>query len=172
VDRTQKEATVAALNTALQDTALVVVTRQSGMTVAEVTDLRRKMRAAGCSFKVTKNRLARIALKGTQFEKLDGLFTGPTAIAYSRDPVAAAKVATDYAKANDKFKVVGAGLGTTLLDQTGVEALAKLPSLDELRGRLLGMIQTPATRIAGVLQAPGGQVARVLAAYAKKDEAA
>ena len=172
MDRTQKEATVAALNTALQDTALVVVTRQSGMTVAEVTDLRRKMRAAGCSFKVTKNRLARIALKGTQFEKLDGLFTGPTAIAYSRDPVAAAKVATDYAKANDKFKVVGAGLGTTLLDQTGVEALAKLPSLDELRGRLLGMIQTPATRIAGVLQAPGGQVARVLAAYAKKDEAA
>lgn len=172
MDRTQKEATVAALNTALQATTLVVVTRQSGMTVAEVTDLRRRMRAAGCSFKVTKNRLARIALKGTQFEKMDGLFVGPTAIAYSADPVAAAKVATDYAKANDKFKVVGAGLGPQLLDQKGVEALSQLPSLDELRGRLLGMIQTPATRIAGVLQAPGGQVARVLAAYAKKDEAA
>jgi large subunit ribosomal protein L10 len=172
VDRTQKEATVAALNSALQATNLVIVTRQSGMTVAEVTDLRRKMRAAGCSFKVTKNRLARIALKGTQFEKMDDLFVGPTAIAYSADPVAAAKVATDYAKANDKFKVVGGGLGAQLLDQKAVEALSQLPSLDELRGRLLGMIQTPATRIAGVLQAPGGQVARVLAAYAKKDEAA
>lgn len=172
MDRTEKQATISALNQALSATSLVVVTRQSGMTVAEVTDLRRKMRAAGASFKVTKNRLARIALKGTQFENLDGLFVGPTAIAYSSDPVVAAKVATDYAKTNDKFKVIGGGLGGVQLDDAGILALAKLPSLNELRGRLLGMIQTPATRIAGVLQAPGGQVARVLSAYAKKGEAA
>jgi large subunit ribosomal protein L10 len=172
VDRSQKEATIAALNLELQSAALVVVTKQSGMTVAEVTDLRRKMRAAGASFKVTKNRLARIALKGTQFEKTEDLFKGPTAIAWSKDPVAAAKVAIDYAKTNDKFKVIGGGLGSTVLNTQGIEALSKLPSLTELRAGLLGMIQTPATRIAGVLQAPGGQVARVLAAYAKKDEAA
>ncbi|ACI98130.1 MULTISPECIES: 50S ribosomal protein L10 [Rhodospirillales] len=172
MDRTQKEATVAALNSSLQEAGLIIVTKQSGMTVAEVTDLRRKMRAAGCSFKVTKNRLARIALKGTQFETLDGFFKGPTAIAYSKDPVAAAKVAVDYAKTNDKFQIVGGGLPGLKLDSQGVDALSKLPSLNELRASLLGMIQTPATRIAGVLQAPGGQVARVLAAYAKKDEAA
>ncbi|QJE73651.1 50S ribosomal protein L10 [Aerophototrophica crusticola] len=172
MDRTQKEATIAALNTQLQQAGLIVVTKQSGMTVAEVSDLRRRMRAAGASYKVTKNRLARIALKGTQFENTGDLFKGPTAIAYSKDPVAAAKVAIEYAKANDKFQVVGGGLGTQLLDAKGIEALSKLPSLDELRAGLLGMIKTPATRIAGILQQPGGQVARVLAAYAKKDEAA
>lgn len=172
MDRSQKEATIAALNLELQSAALVVVTKQSGMTVAEVTDLRRKMRAAGASFKVTKNTLAAIALKGTQFEKTESLFVGPTAIAWSKDPVAAAKVAIDYAKANDKFKIVGGGLGTVVLDPAGIAALSKLPSLSELRAGLLGMIQTPATHIAGILQAPGGQVARVLAAYAKKDEAA
>lgn len=172
MDRTQKEATVSALNSKLQDAGLVIVTKQVGMTVAEVTDLRRKMRAAGCSFKVTKNTLASLALKGTQFESLDALFKGPTAIAYSNDAVAAAKVAVDYAKTNDKFSVVGGGLPGQLLDTKGVEALSKLPSLNELRAALLGLLQTPATRIAGVLQAPGGQVARVLAAYAKKDEAA
>lgn len=172
MDRTQKEQTVAALHQALQDTALVVVAHQTGMTVAESTDLRRKMYDAGARFKVTKNRLARIALKGTPFEVLDGLFIGPTAIAYSRDPVAAAKVAVDYAKTNPKLLIVGGSLGAQRLDASGIEALAKLPSLDELRAKLLGMIQTPATRIAGVLQAPGGQLARVLAAYAKKDEAA
>lgn len=172
MDRSQKEATIAALNLELQSAALVVVTKQSGMTVAEVTDLRRKMRAAGASFKVTKNTLAAIALKGTPFEKTEGLFVGPTAIAWSKDPVAAAKVAIDYAKTNDKFKIVGGGLGALVLDPSGIDALSKLPSLSELRAGLLGMIQTPATRIAGILQAPGGQVARVLAAYAKKDEAA
>jgi large subunit ribosomal protein L10 len=172
VDRSQKEATIAALNLELQSAALVVVTKQSGMTVAEVTDLRRKMRAAGASYKVTKNSLAVIALKGTQFEKTEGLFKGPTAMAWSKDPVAAAKVAIDYAKTNDKFKVIGGSIGNVILDASGIDALSKLPSLTELRAGLLGMIQTPATRIAGVLQAPGGQVARVLAAYAKKDEAA
>ncbi len=170
LDRTQKEKAIAALNKRVQDVSLVVVTRHNGLTVAEVTDLRRKMRAAGANFSVTKNRLARIALKGTQFENLDGLFKGPTAIAYSRDPVAAAKVATEYAKANEKLSVLGAGLGRVVLNPDGVLALAKLPSLNELRAALLGMINTPATRIAGVLQAPGGQLARVLSAYAKKDE--
>lgn len=172
MDRTQKEQTVAALHAALADAGLVVIAHQTGLTVAQVTDLRRKMRAAGASFKVTKNRLARIALKGTQFEKLDGLFKGPTTVAYSADPVAAAKVATDFAKGNEKFKILGGSLGTQLLDENGIKALASLPSLDELRAKLVGLIQTPATRVAVVLQAPGGQVARVLAAYAKKDEAA
>lgn len=172
MDRTQKEATVAALNAELQSASIIVVTVQSGMTVAEVTDLRRKMRAAGAGFKVTKNTLAALALKGTPFENTEAMFKGPTAIAWSKDPVAAAKVATEYAKANDKFKVIGGGLGAQVLDKGGIEALSKLPSLDELRASLLGMIKTPATRIAGILQQPGGQVARVLAAYAKKDEAA
>ena len=172
MDRTQKEATIADLNSKLQDAGLVVVTHHLGLTVAEVTNLRGKVRAAGASFKVTKNRLARRALKGTQFEGIDGLFKGPTAIAYSKDPVAAAKAVADYAKTNEKLVIIGAALGNQVLDAEGVKALASLPSLDELRARLVGMIQTPATRIAGVLQAPGGQVARVLAAYAKKDEAA
>jgi large subunit ribosomal protein L10 len=170
VDRTQKEATIADLHDRLQGINLVVVTHHLGLTVAQVTDLRRKMRAAGASFKVTKNRLARRALKGTQFEGLDGLFKGPTAIAYSKDPVAAAKVAVDYAKTNEKLVVIGASLGSQSLNPDGVKALAQLPSLDELRGRLIGMISTPATRIAGVLQAPGAQLARVLAAYANKEE--
>jgi large subunit ribosomal protein L10 len=172
VDRTEKAATIAALHRTLQDTSLVVVTRQSGMTVAEATDLRNKMRAAGAGFKVTKNRLARIALKGTQFEGIDGFFSGPTAIAFSRDPVAAAKVAVAFAKANEKLQIVGAGLGSQVLDVEGVKALATLPSLDQLRAQFIGLLNTPATRIAGVLQAPGAQLARVLSAYAKKDEAA
>ena len=172
MDRTQKEATIADLHSKLQDTGLVVVTHHLGLTVAEVTDLRAKVRAAGASFKVTKNRLARRALKGTQFEGIDGLFKGPTAISYSKDPVAAAKAVAGYAKTNEKLVIIGGSLGSQVLDAEGVKALASLPSLDELRAKLVGMIQTPATRIAGVLQAPGGQVARVLAAYAKKDEAA
>lgn len=172
MDRTQKEATIADLHSKLQDVSVVVVTHHLGLTVAEVTDLRVKMRAAGASFKVTKNRLARRALKGTQFEGIDGLFKGPTAIAFSKDPVAAAKVVADYAKSNDKLAIVGGSLNGAELNAEGVKALATLPSLDELRAKIVGMIQTPATRIAGVLQAPGGQVARVLSAYAKKDEAA
>jgi large subunit ribosomal protein L10 len=172
VDRTEKAAAIAALHRTLQETQLVVVTHQLGLTVAEVTNLRGKMRAAGAGFKVTKNRLARIALKGTQFEGIDDLFTGPTAIAFSRDPVAAAKVVADFAKSNDKLQIVGAGLGNQVLNAEGVKALATLPSLDQLRAQLIGLISTPATRIAGVLQAPGGQIARVLSAYANKDEAA
>ncbi len=172
MDRSQKEKLIGTLHDALTDTVCLVITHQSGLTVAEVTGLRRRMRDAGASFKVTKNRLARLALAGTKFERLSELFTGPTAIAYSRDPVAAAKVAVEFANSNDKLTIVGGALGDKQLDVEGVKALATMPSLDELRGKLLGMLQTPATRIAGVLQAPGGQLARVLAAYAKKGEAA
>lgn len=172
MDRSQKEKLVATLHAALSDTVCFVITHQSGLTVAEVTGLRRQMRDAGASFKVTKNRLARLALAGTKFERLSPLFTGPTAIAYSRDPVAAAKIAVEFANKNDKLTIVGGALGSQQLDAAGIKALATMPSLDELRGRLLGMLQTPATRIAGVLQAPGGQLARVLAAYAKQGEAA
>jgi large subunit ribosomal protein L10 len=139
------------------------------MTVGESSDLRRQMRAAGATFRVTKNRLARIALKGTRFEGLADLFVGQTAVAFGSDPVAAAKVAVDYARRNEKLTIAGGGLGRQALDQRGVEQLATLPSLDELRARLVGMIKTPATRLAGVLQAPGAQLARVLSAHANKD---
>jgi large subunit ribosomal protein L10 len=172
VDRTQKEKLVASLNQALSSTVAVVVTRQSGLTVAEATRLRRRMREAGASFKVTKNRLARLALKGTPFEGLAPMFTGPTAIAWSQDPVAAAKAAVEFAKTNEKLVIVGGALGAKALDVAGVKALATMPSLDELRAKLLALLQTPATRIAGVLQAPAGQLARVLKARAEKGEAA
>jgi large subunit ribosomal protein L10 len=171
VDRAQKEKLVTSLQQALSGIACVVVTHQTGMTVQEVTDLRRQMRAAGANFKVTKNRLARRAFAGTKFEQLSPMFTGPTAIAFSRDPVAAAKVAVEFANRNDKLQIIGGGLNEQQLDVAGIKALATLPSLDELRGKILGLLQTPATRIAAVLQAPGGQIARVLAAYAKQAQA-
>jgi large subunit ribosomal protein L10 len=172
VDRSQKEKLVTSLQKSLSGVACVVVTHQTGMTVAEVTDLRRQMRAAGANFKVTKNRLARRALQGTKFERLSPLFIGPTAIAFSRDPVAAAKVAVEFANKNDKLRIVGGGLDDQQLDAQGIKSLATLPSLDQLRAKLLGLLQTPASRIAAVLQAPGGQIARVLAAYAKQGKAA
>ncbi len=171
MNRAQKEEQVAMLNALFGAATLVVVTRPVGLTVAQATVLRRQMRDAGALFKVTKNRLTRLALKGTAFEGLDGLFVGPTAIAYSDDPVAAARVAVDFAEKNDTLGIMGGGLGEQVLDAAQVTALAKLPSLDELRGRLVGIIQTPATRLAGVLQAPAGQVARVMGAYANKDAA-
>lgn len=170
--RSQKEEKVAALREAFGNAYLVVVAHQQGLSVAEATDLRRQLRGAGAGFRVTKNRLARIALEGTPYESIADLFTGPTAIAYSTDPVAAAKVSVEYAKKNEKLVILGGVMGTTTLDKAGIEALAKLPSLDELRAKLVGLIQTPATRVAGVLQAPAGQLARVFAAYARKDEAA
>jgi large subunit ribosomal protein L10 len=167
VDRSQKAKLVEGLHQALSDTVCVVVTHQNGMTVEEVTTLRRQMRAVGAGFKVTKNRLARRALEGTKFEQLSSLFKGPTAIAFSRDPVAAAKVAVEFAKKNEKLLIIGGSLGAQQLDAKGINALATMPSLDQLRGKLLGLLQTPATRIAGVLQAPGAQLARVFAAYGK-----
>ena len=171
MDRAHKEALVTSLSKALADTACIVVTHQTGMTVEEVTDLRRQMRAAGANFKVTKNRLARRALAGTKFERLSPMFTGPTAIAFSRDPVAAAKVAVEFANKNEKLRIIGGGLNDQQLDVAGVKSLATLPSLDELRAKIIGMLQTPASRIAAVLQAPGGQIARVLSAYAKAGQA-
>ncbi|MFO0295145.1 MAG: 50S ribosomal protein L10 [Rhodospirillales bacterium] len=168
MDRSEKEKLVASLHGVLKDASLVVVTQQAGLTVAEVTDLRRKMRAAGAGFKVAKNRLTRRALEGTPFQDLGPLFKGPTAIAYSRDPVAAAKVAVEFAVKNEKLKVIGGGLGSKMLDQNAVKALATLPSLPELRAKLLGTIAAPATRLATVIRAPASQLARVIDAKAKK----
>lgn len=172
MDRAQKREMVTELNTVFSETACIVVTHYSGLNVAEISDLRRRMRDAGASFKVTKNRLTKIALKGTQYSQIDDLFSGPTAIAYADDPVTPAKVVADFAKGNENLVVVGGAMGETRLDAAGVQALAKLPSLDELRGKLIGLLQAPATKVAGVLQAPAGQLARVMGAYAAKDEAA
>jgi large subunit ribosomal protein L10 len=163
---------VSTLNQVFSNTGVVVVAHYSGLSVAEMTALRGRMRGAGASLKVAKNRLVKLALKGTDAEHISDLFQGPTVIAYSDDPVAAPKVAAEFAKTNEKFVLLGGAMGRTNLDAKGVEALAALPSLDELRAKLVGMIQTPATRIAGVLQAPAGQLARVFAAYSKQGEAA
>ena len=171
MDRTEKREFVAALGQVFQETSMVVVTRNAGLTVAEVSDLRRRMRAAGASYKVAKNRLATLALDGTRFDGIKPMLKGPTALAWSSDPVAVAKTAIEFARTNEKLVIIGGALGTQTLDAAGVQALAELPSLDTLRARLVGMLQTPATRVAGVLQAPAGQLARVLGAYAKKDEA-
>lgn len=172
MDRPQKEAFVANLQKMFSESTLLVVTKQTGLSVAEVTDLRRQMRTAGATFKVTKNRLARLALKDTPYQELAPLFTGPTAIACSEDPVAAAKVAVKFAEGNDKLVILGGGLGDKQLDVAEVKSLAKLPTLDELRGKLIGLLQAPATKVAGVLQAPAGQLARVFGAYGAKGEAA
>jgi large subunit ribosomal protein L10 len=172
VDRARKEELVTELNQSFAEAALVVVTQQTGLTVSESTELRARMREAGAGYKVTKNRLAKLALAGTPYELITDLFSGPTAIAYSADPVAAARVAVNYAKENDKLTVVGGAMGDTLLDENAVKALASLPSLDELRGKLVGLLNAPATKVAGVLQAPAGQLARVFGAYANQDEAA
>ena len=170
VNRTEKAEAIASLHQLLADTTLVVVTRQSGLTVAEVTELRGKMRQAGAGYRVAKNRLTRLALEGTQFVKLGPMFVGPTAIAYSKDPVAAAKIAVEYAKSNEKLSIVGGSLGDQQLDIEGVKALASLPSLDQLRAKFLALLNTPATRIAGVVQAPASQLARVFGAYGSKEE--
>ncbi len=173
MDRSQKEEQVASLKQTFEESEIVVVTHYIGMTMADMVDLRNRMHEAGASFKVTKNRLTRIALQGTNFESLTDLMTGPTALAYSADPVAAAKAAVNYSKDNEKLVILGGVLNGQVLDVDSVKNLAKLPSLDELRGKLIGMINTPATRIAGVLKAPAGQVARVIGAYGvKRDEAA
>jgi large subunit ribosomal protein L10 len=169
VDRAKKQAMVADLQETFESNNLVVLTHQSGLTVTEVSELRKQLREAGGSFKVTKNRLAKIALKGTKFEGLTDSFTGPTAIAVSADPVTAAKVTVEFANKNEKLQIICGSLEADALDANAVKALAKLPSLDELRGTIIGLIQAPATKIAGVLQAPGGQLARVFGAYAKSE---
>jgi large subunit ribosomal protein L10 len=172
VNRSEKTEAIVELNQIFKDASLMVVTRQSGLSVQEVTDLRRKVRAAGASYKVTKNRLTLRALEGTAFTALGPMFTGPTAIAYSKDPVAAAKVIAAFAKDNEKLSIVGGALGENTLDVAGVQALASLPSLDALRGKIIGLLQAPATKVAGVLQAPAGQLARVFGAYGAKEDGA
>jgi large subunit ribosomal protein L10 len=169
VDQAQKRKVVEGLQRDLVGTACVVITHQSGLSVAEVTLLRRQVRDAGASFRVTKNRLAKRALTGTPFEPLSPLFTGPTAIAFSSDPIAAAKVVVGYANRNDKLTIIGGGLAGRQMDAAEVRELASLPSLDELRGKLIGLLQAPAARLARVLQAPAGQVARVLAARTESE---
>jgi large subunit ribosomal protein L10 len=169
MQKAEKPVVVEALNETFQDAALVVVTRQSGLTVAQSTDLRNKMREAQATFKVTKNTLARLALKGTPCEGLVDCFTGPTAIAAANDPVEVTKALVAFAKGNDKFTLIGGVLNGKLLSAAQIEALSKLPSLDQLRGQLIGLIQAPATKIAGVVQAPAAQLARVFAAYGRKD---
>ncbi len=172
MERAEKKELVTMLNTVFKSTGVVVVAHNKGLTVNQVNDLRNKMAQAGATVKVAKNRLAKLALDGTDAAGITGLFQGPTMLAYADDPVSAPKVAAAFAKGHDKFVILGGALGKTVMDANGVKALAELPSLDQLRGRLIGLIQAPATKIAGVLAAPAGQVARVINAYATKDQAA
>jgi large subunit ribosomal protein L10 len=171
MDRTQKAEVVDTLNGLFGDAGSVVVAHYSGMTVAQMGELRSRMRAAGASFKVAKNRLVVRALQGTAAEGIAHLFKGPTGIAISKDPIAASKVAVAYAKENDKLVILGGVVGSMALDANGVKALAELPSLDELRGKIVGLLQAPATKLAGLLAAPAGQLARVIGAYSTKDAA-
>jgi large subunit ribosomal protein L10 len=172
VNRTQKAETVASLKGIFAEAGLVVVTHNTGLNVAEISELRRRMREAGARFRIAKNRLTKRALSGTPYEALADYFTGPTALAYSDDEVAAAKVVVGFAKENDALVVLGGAIGTTALDADAVKALAALPSLDELRAQLIALINAPATKIAGVLQAPAGQLARVFGAYGSQGGAA
>ena len=168
MDRAEKRELVAQLNTVFSSAPIVVVAHYKGLSVAEMTNLRMRMRDAGAAFKVTKNRLTRLALQGTPSEPVADLFEGPTAIGYSDDPVAAPRVLTKFAKENGKLIILGGVLEGQALDVDDIKAVADLPSLDELRARLAGLLQTPAQRVASVLQAPGGQIARVLSAHAEK----
>ncbi len=171
MDRAQKQELVKELHGVFDNAGVVVVTHYSGLDVSKMTQLRNELRETGASFKVTKNRLTKLALDGTDKTPLSDLFTGPTAIGYSDDPVSAPKAIARFAKDNESLIILGGMMGDVVLDEAGVKELASMPSLDELRGKLVGMLNTPATRIAGVLQAPAGQLARVMGAYAEKDAA-
>jgi large subunit ribosomal protein L10 len=171
MDRAQKAEQVAQLKQTFNETSVVVVTRNLGLTVKQSTALRNRMREAGATFKVTKNTLTLIALEGTTYAPIGDLLTGPTALATSSDPVSAAKVAVDFAKTTDRFEIVGGAMGDTVLDAGGIKALAELPSLDELRARIVGLIQAPATKIARTINEPGAMLARVIGAYAAKENA-
>jgi len=171
MDRAQKTEAVAELNRTFNEVGVVVVTRNLGLTVAQSTELRIKMREAGATYKVSKNKLAKIALKDTDYAGISDMLTGPVGLATSTDPVAAAKVVSDFAKTNDKLEIVGGGMGATVLDVKGVNALASLPSLDELRAKIVGLVQAPATKLAQLTNAPASKLARVFAAYGDKDAA-
>ena len=171
MDRAQKQVAIETLKGVFAGAGAVVVTHNLGLTVAEMTDLRGRLRKEGAKLQVVKNTLAQKALDGSVGDAGDALFTGPVAIAFAPDPVSAAKVATQYAKDNEKFVVIGGLMGKDVLDKSAVSALATLPSLDQLRGKIIGLIQAPATKVAGILAAPAGQLARVIGAYAAKDAA-
>jgi large subunit ribosomal protein L10 len=171
MDRSQKTESVAQLNAVFNEVGVVVVTRNLGLTVSASTELRSKMRDAGAAYKVAKNRLAKLALKDTRYEGLEEYLTGPTALAWSADPVAAAKAAVDFAKTNDKLEIVGGSMGGQMLDADGIKALASMPSLDQLRGTLVGLINAPATKIARVVNEPAAKLARVFGAYGAKEAA-
>ncbi|MFN3517436.1 MAG: 50S ribosomal protein L10 [Novosphingobium sp.] len=168
MDRSQKAESVASLNAVFNEVGVVIVTRNLGMTVAQSTDLRNKIREVGATYKVAKNRLAKLAIKDTSYEGLGEFLTGPTAIAASVDPVAAAKAVVEFAKTTDKIEIVGGSMGTQVLTPEGVKALASMPSLDELRAKLIGLVQAPATKIAQLSTAPAAKLARVFGAYAKQ----
>jgi large subunit ribosomal protein L10 len=172
VERAEKREFVASMHDAFSNAGALVVAHYTGLTVSEISAFRAKVRDAGGTVKVAKNRLAKIALQGTEAEHISELFQGQTLVVYSADPIAAPKAAVDFAKSNDKLVILGGAMGPTSLDESGVKALASLPSLDELRAKLVGMISTPATRIAQIVNAPAGQLARVIGAYARKNEAA
>jgi large subunit ribosomal protein L10 len=171
MDRSQKAESVASLNAVFNEAGVVVVTRNLGMTVAQSTALRGKIREAGAAYKVAKNSLAKLAINDTDYAGLGDLLTGPTALATSVDPVAAAKAVVDFAKTNDKIEIVGGSMGAMLLTADGVKALASMPSLDELRAKLIGLVQAPATKLAQLATAPAAKLARVFGAYAAKDAA-
>ena len=168
--RARKEQEIQDLKQRLEDVETVIVTQNLGLTVAQMTELRSELRKEGASFKVSKNSLTKLAIKGTQFEGLNDFLSGPTGLATSQDPVAAAKVVQNFAKDNKKFVIVGGAMGSQVMDPAGIEQLSKLPSLDELRAKIVGVLKAPATKVAGVLQAPAGQLARVVGAYAAKGE--
>ncbi len=171
MDRAKKPVVVSDLNRTFTEVGVVVVTRNLGLSVAQSTALRNKMRDGGATYKVTKNSLAKIAAKGTTYESISDLLTGPVALATSVDPVAAAKIAVDFAKTTDRLEIVGGAIGGQALDAAGIKALAMLPSLDELRAKIVGLVQAPATKVVQIVQAPAGQLARVFGAYAAKDAA-
>jgi len=168
MDRSQKAESVASLNAVFNQAGVVVVTRNLGLTVAQSTELRTKIREAGATFKVAKNRLAKLAIQDTDYVGIGDFLTGPTALASSEDPVAAAKAVVEFAKANDKIEIVGGSMGTQVLTPEGVKALASMPSLDQLRSTLIGLVQAPATKIAQLSTAPAAKLARVFGAYAKE----
>ena len=171
MERAQKREVVTALHDVFAKTGVVVVAHYAGLTVAQMTRLRSDMRSAGGQVKVAKNRLVKLALEGTDASGIADLLKGPTCLAYSADPIAAPKVAVKFAKANEKFVILGGSMGTTVLDAKGVSSLAELPSLDELRSKLIGLLQAPASKIARTLNEPGAQLARVIAAYGNKEAA-
>ncbi|MCK9915878.1 50S ribosomal protein L10 [Microbacteriaceae bacterium K1510] len=172
MDRAAKQESIAELSGVFKTSNVVVVAHYSGLTVAQMQSLRQQMRQAGAKVKVAKNRLAKIALKDTDAASIAPLLKGPTVLAYSGDPIAAPKVAVDFAKANEQFVILGGSMGKTALDSNGVKALASLPSLDELRGKIVGLLVAPATKIAQLSNAPAAKVARVVQAYASKGAAA